>query len=114
MLISERIFDLIKIQGMTQREFSEKTGIAQSTISDWKRRKTNPASEKIMIICSVLNVSPEELLSGTDGEGMRSHASDVIIVGKKTELGEFLIGFQKMDKKMQERIMGYYQALKEL
>ena len=41
---------------MSQKEFSEKTGIAQSSISDWKRKKTNPVSEKILIICSVLDV----------------------------------------------------------
>ena len=39
--ISERIFDLLEQHGMSQKEFSEKTGIAQSSISDWKRKKTN-------------------------------------------------------------------------
>ncbi len=51
MLISERIFELLKEKGITQKEFSELTGISQSTISDWKRKKTNPASDKIMLIC---------------------------------------------------------------
>ena len=51
MTISERIFELLDKRGMSQKEFSEKTGIAQSSISDWKRKKTNPVSEKILIIC---------------------------------------------------------------
>ena len=50
MTISERIFELIEKRGMSQKEFAEKTGIAQSSISDWKRKKTNPVSEKILII----------------------------------------------------------------
>ena len=58
---------------MSQKEFSEKTGIAQSSISDWKRKKTNPVSEKILIICSVLDITPYELLGGTDGVGSRSN-----------------------------------------
>lgn len=37
-MISEKIFELILRNGMTQKEFSEETGISQSTISDWKER----------------------------------------------------------------------------
>ena len=43
MIISERVFKLLKEKNISQKEFSEATGIAQSTISDWKRKKTNPA-----------------------------------------------------------------------
>lgn len=114
MTISEKIFELIKERGMTQKEFSEATGIAQGSISDWKRKKTNPVSEKIMIICEVLKVTPEELLSGTEGEGSRSNPSDYLIVDKKTELGQFIVDIQKMDEKSRDRLMGYYKALKEL
>ena len=46
-------------------DFSKATGIAQSTISDWKRKKTNPSADKIMIICNVLKVTPYELLQDT-------------------------------------------------
>ena len=111
MVISERIFELIKEKGMTQKEFALATGIAESTISDWKRKKTNPVSEKILIICQVLDVTPERLLSGTDGQGDRSRASEYIVVEKNSELGEFLIGFQAMDPKARERLMGYMKAL---
>ena len=48
---------------MRQKEFSEWTGISQSTISDWKRKKTNPSADKILKICEVLGVTPYELLS---------------------------------------------------
>ncbi len=99
---------------MTQKKFAEATGIAESTISDWKRKKTNPVSEKIMIICEVLDVTPYELLSGTDGRGGRSRMSDCIIVDKDTELGEFLVSYQAMDTKMKERVLGYMKALREL
>jgi transcriptional regulator with XRE-family HTH domain len=54
MTISEKIFELLRERGMTQKEFAQATGIAESSISDWKRKKTNPVSEKILIICEVL------------------------------------------------------------
>ena len=66
MTISERIFGLIRERGYTQKEFSKRTGIAESTISDWKKKGTNPVSDKILIICKVLEVSPYFLLSGSE------------------------------------------------
>ena len=52
-MISEKIFELILRNGVTQKEFSEETGISQSTISDWKRKGTNPSADKILKICEV-------------------------------------------------------------
>ena len=114
MTISENIFELLKRRGMSQKEFSERTGIAQSTISDWKRKKTNPVSEKILIICQVLEVTPYELLGGTEGRGERSNPSDVIIVDKNTEHGEIICEYLSMDDRMQQRLIGYMKALQEL
>ena len=114
MTISERIFELLDKRGMSQKEFSEKTGIAQSSISDWKRKKTNPVSEKILIICNVLNVTPYELLGGTDGNGGRSNPSDYILVTKDSEYGRALMQFLELDKGLQGRLLGYLQALSEI
>lgn len=113
MTISENIFELLKRRGMSQKKFSERTGIAQSTISDWKRKKTNPVSEKILIICEVLEVTPYELLGGTDGRGERSNPSDVIIIDKNTEHGEIICEYLAMDDRMQQRLIGYMKALQE-
>ena len=114
MTISERIFDLLEQRKMSQKEFSERTGIAQSSISDWKRKKTNPVSEKILIICEVLNVTPYELLGGTDGQGTRSNPSEIIIIEKDSEFGRFAVDFLSMDKGMQGRLLGYMEALRAL
>jgi transcriptional regulator with XRE-family HTH domain len=114
MTISEKIFELLRERGMTQKEFSQATGIAQSSISDWKRKKTNPVSEKILIICQVLNVTPYELVSGTEGEGKRSLPSEYLVIDKSTEIGEFVVEVQKMDTKSRERLLGYFYALKQM
>ena len=114
MTISERIFELIEERGMTQKEFAEKTGIAQSSISDWKRKKTNPVSEKILIICEVLGVTPYELLEGTEGDGKRSNPSEVILIEKNSEYGRAAQDFLALDKGLQGRILGYLKALSEM
>ena len=114
MTISERIFKLLQERGMSQKEFSDRTGIAQSSISDWKRKKTNPVSEKILIICDVLDVTPYELLGATEGEGNRSNPSEVIVVEKGSETGRMLEEYLGMSEKYQERLLGYMHALQEM
>ena len=64
MIISERIIKVMKQRNMTQAEFAKQVGISTSTISEWKKRKTNPTVEKIMDICNVLQITPEQLLTG--------------------------------------------------
>ena len=63
MTISERILKVLKDRGMTQVEFAKQVGIASSTISEWKKKKTNPAADKIMNICKVLQITSEQLLT---------------------------------------------------
>lgn len=64
MIISERIFKILKEKGMSQNAFAKEVGLSGSTVSDWKTKKTNPSSNKIMTICRALEVTPEQLLTG--------------------------------------------------
>lgn len=41
MTISEKIFGILDTRGISQKDFSIATGIPQSTISDWRKKKTN-------------------------------------------------------------------------
>lgn len=65
MTIGKRVLKIMEEKGITQKELAKATGIGQSTISDWKTKKTNPSSNKIMKICKALEVSPEDLLQDT-------------------------------------------------
>ena len=90
MTIGDRIFERLGEIGMTQKEFSEKTGISQSTISEWKSKRTNPTSEKIMIICDTLNVTPEWILSGSSKTGNRGNELPWYVIDRSTELGRLV------------------------
>ncbi len=113
MIISERIFELLELRGMSQKEFAERTGIAQSTISDWKRKKTNPISEKILVIAQTLEVSPEELLGGVEVSGTRSREVETYTIGRETELGRLVETYQSLDKGARARVLGYMKALED-
>ena len=111
MTISERIFQLLNEKGMSQREFSELTGIPQSTISDWKKKGTNPAADKILIICEVLKISPGQILSGVEQAGERGNRTERYIVDRDSELGILIEGYNRMNSSMRSRLMGYVEAL---
>ena len=110
MFISERIFFLMKKVGLSQKEFSEQTGISQSTISDWKRKNTNPSADKILKICQVLHVTPYELLAEsavhTDAE-----MDYVFAINEEEEI--VLESFRSLGSRQKERLLGYMAALNE-
>ena len=85
MTISERIFERLKQLSMTQKEFAEKAGIQQSTISEWKKNKTNPSSDKILAICKALDVTPQWLLSGVDPAASRGRNREYYVVDIDTD-----------------------------
>lgn len=110
LLISERIFALIDEKGMTQKEFSKQTDISQSTISDWKRKKTNPSADKILKICEVLQITPYELLAERDIALCKE--TDYMVALNEQE-AEVLEGFRNLTDRKKERLMGYLNALQE-
>ncbi len=110
MTVSERIFTRLEQLSMSQKEFSERTGILQSTISEWKKKKTNPLSEKIMPICETLHVTPEWLLSGEEPEGNGRTEVDYYKIKKDTDIGRLIAYYEKLDPYMRERVLGYAEA----
>lgn len=62
MEIYEKIFARLEELHMTQLELSRRTGIATSTICDWKKKKINPQSDKLVSICKALEMSLVDLL----------------------------------------------------
>lgn len=109
-MISEKIFELILRNGMTQKEFSEETGISQSTISDWKRKGTNPSADKILKICEVLKVTPYELLGENETE---QNAGNPEMSAENETEKIILEGFRNLSDRKKERILGYLAALQE-
>ena len=114
MIISERIFKLLLNKKMTQREFACQVGIATSTVSEWKKKKTNPNVDKIMDICAVLEVTPEQLLTGKgidDDEGEAPNNHERLITPKEKKL---IDDYHNMQEPQKKRLLAYVEALKSL
>lgn len=114
MTISERIFERLSQLDMSQKEFAKKAGLRQSTISEWKKNKTNPASDKILAICKALDVSPEWLLSGVDPAASRGKNQMYYVIDVHTDTGSLVAEFNKLDRAQRDRILGYVEAVTEL
>ena len=111
MTISEKIFALLEQKELSQKECSEKTEISQSTISDWKRKRTNPSSDKILKICEVLQVSPYELLAEDDSVSSEITADHNIVLNKNEII--LLENYRNFSSRQKERLLGYLEALRE-
>lgn len=111
MIISEKIFELIKEKGMSQKDFALATGISQSTISDWKTKHTNPAADKIMVICDVLGVTPVELLtSGDQFKDYEPEKNDVVVSTPEKQI--LIERIKTMDDAQVNRLLAYMNKLK--
>ncbi|MCR5097734.1 MAG: helix-turn-helix domain-containing protein [Lachnospiraceae bacterium] len=111
MTISDHIFQLLKERGMSQKEFSEATGIAQGAISDWKRKRTNPSADKILIISETLGVDPSVLLSGKTTESKKAKSTDYMILSSGSEEKFLVETYQDMDVDSRKRLMEYAKRL---
>ena len=114
MIISERIFKLLEEKNITQMEFGKRTGISNSTISDWKRKKTNPSADKIMDICYALDVTPEQLLTGNgiDNLDETNFSLDRFHIDKSDK--KLLEDYHGMQESQKKRLLIYLKTLKEL
>ena len=113
MTIGQRVFHLLEEKNMTQREFSKRTGIATTTISDWRKKNTNPGSDKIMCICAALEVSPEYLLSGVTEDSSRGRSVDYMVIPSGTKERELIETFNDMDWLDREHLLEYAKKIIE-
>ena len=114
MTISERILKVLKDRNMTQVEFAKQVGIATSTISEWKKRKTNPTADKIMDICNVLQITPEQLLTGKgieDEENITVTSRESCFTPYDIQLVQ---DYHGLKEEQQKRLMAYMEALKKI
>lgn len=114
MIISERILKVLKDRNMTQADFAKQVGIAPSAISEWKKRKTNPAAEKIMDICNVLQITPEQLLTG------RGIEDEKTIVAESPESRftpydiQLIKDYHGLKEEQKKRLIAFMEALKKI
>ena len=85
------------------------TGISRHTIFDWHKKNTNPGSDKIMVICEALEITPEELLIGRHKDNNFSMA-DIIVYTDSIE-AQILKGYRELSDSKKKRLLAYVSML---
>ena len=117
MIISERIFKVLKDKNMSQNAFAKKVGLSVSTISDWKTKKTNPTAEKLMPICEALEITPEQLLTGKgidedyEEKNAKKVKSDFVLT--KSDM-RMLEDYHSLKGEQRKKLLKYIDALKQI
>ena len=63
-IFAERLIELRKERGLTQKELAEKTGVSEKAVSKWETGRGFPDTGLILPLAEALQVSVNELLSG--------------------------------------------------
>ncbi len=108
MTISERLFSILDERDISIPELGRMTGISRFTINDWHKKKTNPGSDKIMIICEALEITPEELLMG----GREERATVSYSLTDKAFEAHLINECRDFSDAEKRRIMAYINMLK--
>ena len=105
MNIYEKIFARLEELHMSQIELSRRTGIATSTISDWRKKKINPQADKLVSICKALDMSLVDLLC--DEEEVKSTTGSDFMVD-----GQHIIEiFSESDPQTKRRLLRYFELI---
>lgn len=67
---------LLQSYGITTYKFCQDTGISQSTISTWKKKKNLISPELAKIISEYFNVSVDYLMTGKEKEAQQYYLND--------------------------------------
>lgn len=104
--IVEKIFELLRQKGISQKKLSDLTGISTSAISDWKHRGSVPSAYSVKKICEALNVEPEMILGAN-----RQNSESGLFINEDDTLYEFVKSCKKLDNDAQKRIVAYAMAM---
>ena len=96
--IGNRLFAIRKRAGMTQAEVAEAAGLSDRTYADIERGTVNMRIETILRICTVLHITPDEILTKDNSS----------ISSKQEELWQRLNACSPKDKETALQLLAVY------
>ncbi len=66
--LGEKLYELRRAKNLTQDDVAEKLNITRQTVSKWETNLSTPDFDKIVPLCELYEVSPNELLKGEKEE----------------------------------------------
>lgn len=111
-----RLFELMEKQGIKEYSLAKATGISPGNIGDWKRGRSAPTIDKLIIVADYLNCSVDYLLGRTDNPEMYATITTGNIIGDNNAninidsqdekiMAEFYKIISRMDFREQNNLM---------
>jgi transcriptional regulator with XRE-family HTH domain len=60
--LGEKLFELRKAKNLTQDDVAEKLNVTRQTVSKWETNQSTPDFDKIVPLCKLYEITPNELL----------------------------------------------------
>ena len=103
---------LLDEKGLKNADVARATGISNMTLSDWKRGKSVPKSDKMRKIAEYLNVSVDYLMTGKDMEFAAEMAEiDVTLSNMSERMKEYALKLNNLPSDKQELVMNLIDTL---
>ena len=97
---------LLDEKGLKNADVARATGISNMTLSDWKRGKSVPKSDKMQKIAEFLNVTEDYLRTGKEMEFTAGMAEiDLELSQMKERIKLYALKLSKLSKSDQDTIM---------
>ncbi|GEM_PF-945337 len=117
----DRILNLMDAHNITAAKLTSDLEIANSSITDWKKRKSRPSTEAIIKIANYFNVSTDYLLTGKEYKNDKESTNLIqdLNIEKKfyiTDSDErnLITGFRKLNDKNKGIILGKLESILEI
>ena len=70
--LGEKLYELRRTKNLSQENVADKLNVTRQTISKWERNQSTPDFDKIMPLCELYGITPNELLSENNEEVMQA------------------------------------------
>ena len=103
--------DLCRKKGVTPSEVSRATGVATSTLTEWKKGRYVPKADKLAKIADYFGVSVEYLMTGAEPEGYYVNPETAEVAQKIFENKELRLLFDAAQDASPEDLLTVHQML---
>ena len=105
---------LLKEKGVKVADVCRGTGLKAPTFSDWKKGKSSPNTDKLILIANYFGVSVEYLKTGKESPVLLEIAeTDVALTNMEKRMKEYALKLAALPKDKQEHIFESIDMLNE-
>ena len=76
--LGERLFKLRRDKKLSQEEVADKLNVTRQTVSKWETDQSMPDFDKVVPLCELYDITPDELFIGLKGKETFKNTEDVV------------------------------------